>query len=302
MKPNDLRQKLNSGVISFPVTPFKKDLSLDLEGHRRNLRFILQYPLTAIIAPAGTGEMYSLSPEEHLAVVKATVKEVDGKVPVLTGVGFNYPLAIQLAKQSAKAGAAGILALPPYFPGADEQGLFEYYKAIGGATKLGLLVYSRDWVNPGPAFVQKLADAVPNLIAWKDGQADTRRYQAIMNHVGDRLHWIGGAGDDAVPAYYSIGIRTFTSSIATIAPGLSIKLHLLAAAGDTAELLDLMRAYVVPLYALRSRRKGYEVSVMKAFMDQIGLRGGPCRPPLPDVSAQELKEIKALVAKYKPVL
>src|ERR1041385_7356924 len=161
MKPSDLRQNLSSGVISFPVTPFKRDLSLDLEGHRRNLRFILKYPLTAIVAPAGTGEMYSLSPEEHLAVVKATVEEVDGKVPVLTGVGFNYPIAIELAKQSAKAGVDGILALPPYFPGADDQGLFDYYKAIGGATKLGLLVYSRDWVNPGPAFVKKLADAVP---------------------------------------------------------------------------------------------------------------------------------------------
>ena len=117
MKPSDLRQKLSSGVISFPVTPFKKDLSLDLDGHRRNLRFILKFPLTAIVAPAGTGELYSLSPEEHLAVVKATVDEAAGRVPVLTGVGFNYPLALQLAKQSARAGVDGILALPPYFPG-----------------------------------------------------------------------------------------------------------------------------------------------------------------------------------------
>src|ERR1051325_1585865 len=302
MKTSDLLHKLRRGVISFPVTPFKRDLSLDLDGHRRNLRHILKFPITAIVAPAGTGEMYSLSPEEHLAVVKATVDEVGGKLPVLTGAGFNFPIAIQLAKNAAKAGVDGILALPPYFPGADDQGLFDYYKAIGGATKLGLLVYSRDWVNPGPAFVKKLADAVPNLIAWKDGQADTRRYQTIMNKVGDRLHWIGGAGDDAVPAYYSIGIRTFTSSIAVIAPGLSLTLHELASAGESPELLKLMREYVIPLYALRSRRKGYEVSVMKAFKDMIGLRGGPCRPPLPDVSVDELKEIKSLVAKYKPML
>ncbi|NJL58057.1 hypothetical protein HC928_25275, partial [bacterium] len=82
-----------------------------------------------------TGEMYSLSPEEHLAVVKATLDEAEGKVPVLTGVGFNYPIAIQQAKNAAKAGVDGILALPPYFPHADEQGLFDYYKAIGNACK-----------------------------------------------------------------------------------------------------------------------------------------------------------------------
>ncbi len=302
MKPNDLRQKLGRGVISFPVTPFKKDLSLDLEGHRRNLRFILKFPVTAIVAPAGTGELYSLSPEEHLAVVKTTVDEVGGRVPVLTGVGFNYPIAIQQAKQSAKAGVDGILALPPYFPHSDEEGLFDYYKAIGDATKLGLLVYSRDWVNPGPAFVQKLADKVPTLIAWKDGQADTRRYQMIMHKVGDRLHWIGGAGDDAVPAYYSIGIRTYTSSIATIAPGLSNQLHDAASAGDSATLTKLMHDYVTPLYAFRSRRKGYEVSVMKSCMDIVGLRGGPCRPPLPDVRPEELKDLRAMMAKWKPVL
>ena len=59
MKPSDLRSKLSRGVISFPVTPFKKDLSLDLEGHRRNLRFILKFPLTAIVAPAGCGRNFS---------------------------------------------------------------------------------------------------------------------------------------------------------------------------------------------------------------------------------------------------
>ena len=301
MKPNELRQKLSSGVISFPVTPFKKDLSLDLEGHRRNLRYILKYPLTAIVCPAGTGELYSLSPEEHLAVVKATVNEVAGKLPVLTGVGFNYPIAIQLAKNAAKAGVDGILALPPYFPNADEEGLLAYYQAIGEATKLGLLIYSRDWVNPGAAFVQKLADKIPTLIAWKDGQADTRRYQIIMDQVGDRLHWIGGAGDDAVPAYYAIGIRTYTSSIATIAPGLSLQLHHAAAAGDSATLAKLMHDYATPLYAYRSKRKGYEVSVMKACMDILGLSGGPCRPPLPNVRPEEVKELRAMMAKWKSV-
>ena len=302
MKPNELRSKLSAGAISFPVTPFKKDLSLDVEAHRRNLRFILKYPVAAIVVAAGTGELYSLSPEEHLKMVKATVEEVDGKVPVIAGTGFNHPIGIQLAKQSAKAGVDGILALPPYYPHADEQALLEYYKAIGLATKLGYFVYSRDWVNPSPSFVQKLADAVPNLIAWKDGQADTRKYQMIMNKVGDRLLWIGGAGDDAIPAYYSIGVRTYTSSIATISPGLSIKLHELAAAGDSKALLEIMRKYVTPLYAFRARRKGYEVSAMKTCMDIIGLDGGPVRPPLPDVRPEEVKELKAMMKAWKPVL
>src|SRR5260221_11588737 len=133
-----------------------------------------------------------------------------------------------------------------------------------------MLIYSRDWFNPAPAVVERLAQ-IPNLIGWKDGQADLRRYQMIRQHVGDRLHWIGGAGDDMVPGYYSIGIRTYTSSIANVAPKLSLRLHELASAGHSAELSRLMDELVIPLYALRARRKGYEVSAMKTSMGMMGL-------------------------------
>src|SRR5580692_9943341 len=119
MQPNELRKKLH-GVISFPCTPFKKDLSLDLDGLRKNLRSLLKHPICAVVAPAGTGEIHSLSPAEHLAVVRTTIEEVNGQVPVLSGTGFNPPIATELAKQAAVAGASGILAFPPYYPSMDD--------------------------------------------------------------------------------------------------------------------------------------------------------------------------------------
>lgn len=299
MQPNELRNRLQ-GVISFPVTPFKTDLSLDLDGLRRNLRSLVQQPICAIVAPAGTGEIHSLSPAEHLAVVKTTVEEAGGRVPVLAGAGFNPPIAAELAKQAAAAGASGILAFPPYYPSPDDDGLIAYYRGIADATKLGMLIYSRDWFNPSPALVEKLAQQIPNLIAWKDGQADVRRYQMIRQRVGDRLHWIGGAGDDMVPGYYSIGIRTYTSSIANVAPKLSLRLHELASAGYSDELTKLMNDFVIPLYALRARRKGYEVSAMKAMMDMIGLAGGPVRPPLVDLLPDEMESLRGMIGRWRP--
>jgi 5-dehydro-4-deoxyglucarate dehydratase len=290
------------GVISFPCTPFKKDLSLDLDGLRKNLRSLLKHPICAVVAPAGTGEIHCLSPAEHLAVVKATVEEVQGRVPVLTGVGFNLAMATDLAKQSSVAGVAGILAFPPYYPNPDEEGILAYYQGIANATPLGLLIYSRDWFNPSSALVEKLARTIPNLIAWKDGQADPRRYQMIRQRVGDRLHWIGGAGDDAVPAYYAIGIRTYTSSIANVAPKLSLRLHELASAGHSEELTKLMNELIVPLYDLRARRKGYEVSAMKTMMELVGLVGGPVRPPLVNLKPDEIETLRGLTEKWKPWL
>ena len=298
MQANELRQRLQ-GVISFPVTPFKPDLSLDLDGLRKNLRSLLKHPVCAIVAPAGTGELYSLSVSEHLAVVKTVVEEVKGRVPVLAGTGFNPPVAAELARQAATAGVNGILAFPPYYPSPDDDGVVAYYRGIAEATTLGFLIYTRDWFNPSPALVERLAQ-IPNLIAWKDGQADLRRYQMIRQRLGDRLHWIGGAGDDMVPGYYSIGIRTYTSSIANVAPKLSLRLHELAISGHSAELTTLMNELVVPLYALRVKRKGYEVSAMKAMMDMIGLAGGPVRPPLVDLRPDELESVRASLDRWRP--
>jgi 5-dehydro-4-deoxyglucarate dehydratase len=300
MQPNELRQKLR-GVVSFPVTPFKADFSLDLEGFRRNLRAVLKHPVCAIVAPAGTGELYSLSPAEHREVVQTTVAEVAGKVPVLAGTGFNPPIAAELARGAAKAGCQGILAFPPYYPAPDDDGTVAYYRGIAEATPLGMLIYTRDWFAPGPALAEKLA-AIPTLIGWKDGQADLRRFQMIRARLGDRFHWIGGAGDDMVPGYYSIGIRTYTSSIANVAPRLSLRLHELASAGNSEDLQQLMKELVIPLYDLRARRKGYEVSAMKAMMDLIGLAGGPVRPPLVNLREEEIQLLRGMLERWKPWL
>ncbi len=160
-----------------------------------------------------------------------------------------------------------------------------------------MLIYSRDWFHPGAALVERLA-GIETLIAWKDGQGDIRRLQILMNRVGDRLHWIGGAGDDMVPAYYAAGLRAYTSSVSNVSPRLALALHDYASAGDP-RLRAIMSDLIVPLYALRGRRRGYEVSVMKAMMDMMGLAGGPVRPPLTDVDAETAEALRGLVAKYQ---
>lgn len=300
MHPNTLRKKL-SGVIAFPVTPFKEDLSLDLPGLHENLTKLLEHPIAAIVIAGGTGELYSLTPAEYTRVVELTALAIEDRVPVLAGVGFGQRLAVEMAQAAEKAGADGILAFPPYYPQAEDEGLIEYYRAIGNATRLGMLIYTRDWATFSPSLVERLT-VIPTLIGWKDGQGDIRRMQMIINHVGDRLHWIGGAGDDMVAAYFSIGVTTFTSSIATVAPQLSLKLWELADAGDSEALTDLLDRCVVPLFALRARRKGYEVSAMKAMMDMVGLNGGPVRPPLVNVKPDEEDELRTILASWEKFL
>jgi len=294
------------GVFGFPVTPFKNDLSLDLDALAQNVDEMASYPFCALVAAGGTGELYSLSPDEVEKVVRTTVDAVDGRMPVVVGTGFNTPLGVEIAKRAQKAGAKFLLALPPYYVNAPVEGLFDYYEAIGAATDLPLMIYSRDWAVFTPEMVARLADRVPTLVAWKDGQGDIRRYQRIMNYNGDRLAWFGGLGDDCLSGYFSIGVQAYTSSISNIAPALSLSLAEAGVHRDFAKLNELVNRYVHPLYALRERKRGYEVAVMKAAMEILARPAGPVRPPLVKCTSDDLEDLRQLMLTYsdwtKPAL
>jgi 5-dehydro-4-deoxyglucarate dehydratase len=290
------------GVLGFPVTPFRPDLSLDLDALFRNVDEMARYEFCALVAAGGTGELYSLTPAEVEEVVRVTVQAADGRMPVVAGTGFNGPLGADMAKRAEKAGAACILALPPYYSHAPFQGLIDYYREIGAATALPLMVYSRDWAVFTPDMVSRLADRVPTLTFWKDGQGDARKYQRIMQSVGDRLAWLGGLGDDCVPAYFAVGVQAYTSSISNIAPRVSLELAEAGLARDFTRLDGLMKKYVHPLYALRERVKGYEVTVMKAAMEILGMPAGPVRPPLCACSEKDLADLRQLLEAYSGMI
>ena len=302
MNPREFARSLE-GVFGFPVTPFHVDSSLDLDALARNVDEMASHPFCAMVAAGGTGEVYSLSIDEIEQVIATTVKAVDGRMPVVAGTGFNAVMGMEIARRAAKSGAEAILVLPPYYVAAPEEGLFAYYEAIGKATGLPLMVYSRDWAVFTPEMVARLADRVPTLVAWKDGQGDVRRYQRIMNHNGDRLAWMGGLGDDCVPGYFAIGVQAYTSSISNIAPKLSLRL---ADVGlrqrNFDELNRLMERYVQPLYAIRERMKGYEVAVMKEAMEMLGIPAGGVRPPLRSLRDEDRDDLQKLMEIYKEVL
>ena len=287
------------GVLGFPVTPFHPDFSLDLDALARNVDQMAAYPFCALVAAGGAGELYSLTPEEVEQVVRVTVEAVAGRMPVVAGTGYNGAIGAGIARRAEKAGAASLLVLPPYYLNAPQAGLFDYYGAIAGATGLPLMIYSRDWAVFTPDMVARLAERLPTLQFWKDGQGDVRRYQRILQQVGDRLAWLGGLGDDCVPAYFAVGVQAYTSSISNIAPPVSLALARAGVACDFVALDALMQRYVHPLSAIRERSRGYEVAVMKAAMEILGMPAGPVRPPLTACGERDLADIRALMDVYR---
>jgi 5-dehydro-4-deoxyglucarate dehydratase len=116
MSDQPFSELIPEGAIGFPVTPFHTDYALNLEGFKNNLEVILQEPFTTFVAAGGTGEMYSLDREEYVAVVQSAVNVTEGRMPVIAGVGYGSRIAVSMATEAAKAGAAALLILPPYYP------------------------------------------------------------------------------------------------------------------------------------------------------------------------------------------
>ncbi len=290
------------GIIGFPLAPYRTDLSLDLAALERDVGWLSGYGFCAINVPAGISEAYSLASGEAAEMVRVAVKAAAGRKPVIGCVGFNAAIAAETARRMEAAGAAALLVLPPYYPNAPFEGLLRYYRSIGEASGLPLCVYSRGWASFSPEQVQKLAEAVPTLRLWKDGQGDARRLQRIMARLGDRLTWIGGAGDDCAAAYAAIGVRTFTSSISAVAPRLALHWGEAAARGEFDRLGRILERYVHPLFGLRTRRAGYEVAVMKKARELAGRPVGRPRPPLPEFDPADLPELERIVRSWQEFL
>ncbi|MDE3074034.1 MAG: dihydrodipicolinate synthase family protein, partial [Chloroflexota bacterium] len=295
MTPDELKPHLR-GPLAFPITPFLTDGSVDLDSVRANSRWLPGHGLRALVTPSGTGELFGLTPDECGSVVEATIEAINGKLPVIAGVGFGPVLAANLARRAEAAGAAGILVLPPYYSQPDPQGLLNYYRKVASATRLAIIPYARDAAAFTPALVEQMAREVPTFIAFKDGRGDVRLFQRIREHVSERLGserlvWLGGVGDDLAGPYFAAGAEGFTSSLACFWPEASVKLYRLASAGQFSALAAFHNQAVRPIYELRQRGKGFEVSVMKAAMELLGHPAGAVRPPLGELSAVDRAEL-----------
>ena len=289
-----------TGVFGFPITPMKPDFSVDYDGLGKLVDWMTQFPFCAQVTVGGTGEIYSLTAAEAIEAVRVSVNATAGRMPVVAGVGISAPIGVEMAKGMEKAGAAALLIMPPYYINPPAEGLSRYYETIAGSVSIPVSLYSRDWAVFTPDMVSRLADRIPNLSFWKDGQGDTRKYQRIMAAVGDRLAWIGGIGDDCAAGYFGVGVQAYTSSISNIAPKLSLAIADAGMRREMDKLNALLKKYVHPLYALRDKTRGYEVTVVKKMMEMMGKPGGPARPPLVEVKAEEVAEIQRLIELYQP--
>lgn len=297
--PAAIQRALGEGLLSFPVTHFKEDLSFDEAGYREHLGHLASFPAAGLFAAGGTGEFFSLTAGEVGRIVRVAVEESAGAVPIIAPAGQGTAQAVAFAKDAEAAGADAVLLFPPYLTEAGQDGLVAHVKAVCEATSLGVIVYHRANAEYSVGAVERLADACPNFVGFKDGVGDIEFMTRLYAALGERLLYIGGlptAETFALP-YLQLGVTTYSSAIFNFVPEFALAFYDAVRAGDRDEVYRRLREFVLPYLEIRNAGKGYAVSIVKAGMTAVGRGAGPVRPPLTDLRDDELTALKALIEK-----
>jgi 5-dehydro-4-deoxyglucarate dehydratase len=298
MAPVEMAEKVGEGLLSFPVTHFNDKLEFQPKPYQEHIAWLLSYKPAGLFVAGGTGEFFSLTPTEFSAVVKAGVAQTAGAAPVIAGCGYGTAMAKEFAKAAEEAGADGILLLPPYLVGAEQEGLSAHVEAVCASTKVGVIMYNRDNAVLDDVTLERLCERCPNLVGFKDGVGDIERMTRIYSRMGNRLIYVGGlptAETFALP-YLEMGVTTYSSAIFNFLPEFAMAFYAAVRRRDHATVYAGLREFVLPYIGIRNRRKGYAVSIVKAGMNAIGRPAGPVRSPLTDLTEAELQELTKLIA------
>ncbi|MFH9014183.1 5-dehydro-4-deoxyglucarate dehydratase [Streptomyces sp. NPDC017943] len=285
-----------NGVLSFPLTAFRDDGTLDADGCRAHVADRLAASPGAVFPACGTGEFFSLDEDEYRQVVALTVEEAASRVPVVAGIGYGWAQAARFARIAEDAGADALLVLPHYLVEAPQDGLAAQVEQIAARTPLPLIVYQRGRTAFTADSLRRVA-ALPHVIGLKDGHSDLDRLQRLTLAAPEDFLFFNGAATAEVQAraYAAVGVPAYSSAVHAFAPEIAGAFFTALRDGDDGTVDKLLRGFYVPFVELRDRVPGYAVSLVKAAARLRGQAVGPVRAPLTDPAPADLAALGTLL-------
>jgi len=283
-----------NGVHAAIVTHFDAELNVDHDAVAAEVSRLIGAGVHGIVANGTVGEGGSLSREERRAVVETSVGAA-GPAPVCAGVSAaTAEQALAYARDARSAGAERLMALPPLLYRADRRELVEFFGSVARGADLPLLVYN----NPAgsgsdlePGLLAELVREVPSISAIKETSEDARRIAELVNLCPEVDILVGG--DDWALEGFCAGAAGWVSGVVDVFPAECVRLWDLCQTGELAPARSLY-ADLLPLARLDMTPK--LVQYFKAALDEIGIGGGPCRPPRLALTAEELATVRDAVA------
>jgi 4-hydroxy-tetrahydrodipicolinate synthase len=215
MKPRPL-----TGAITALATPFRGK-GVSYADLKRLVDHQVRGGIDGVVPVGTTGESPTLSHEEHMDVVRATIEYSRGRVPVIAGTGSNSTAeAIELTRLSDEAGADAVLVVAPYYNKPSQEGLFLHYSAVAEATDLPIILYSipsRCGVEIGVPLVERLRSKYANVRWIKEAGGSVDRVDQLKRAMGDDIVVL--SGDDALTlAFMASGAEGVISVASNVIP------------------------------------------------------------------------------------
>ena len=276
-------------VLTAMVSPFTADGALDLDGAQQLAVHLVDAGNDGLIINGTTGESPTTSDVEKAQLVRAVVEAVGDRAHVVAGAGTNDTAhSLELARDAAKAGAHGLLAVTPYYSKPPQEGLFRHFTAIADATDLPVMLYDipgRSGVPINTETIVRLAEH-PRIVANKDAKGDLGRASWAIATSG--LAWY--SGDDMLNLpLLSVGAIGYVSVVGhLVTPELRSMLEAYLS-GDVTKATEIHQK-LLPVFTGMFRTQG--VITAKAALTLRGLPAGPLRMPLVELSPEETQQLR----------
>ncbi len=229
------------GSIVAIVTPMHADGSLDLPSLRKLIDWHIAEGTDGIAIVGTTGESPTVDVDEHCQLIKITVEQVAGRIPVIAGTGGNSTSeAIELTRYAHKVGASASLQVVPYYNRPTQEGMYQHFRKIVEAVNLPAVLYNvpgRTVADMSNQTVLRLAQ-IPGVIGIKDATGNIGRGTELMRQLPNSFSVY--SGDDATAmALMFCGAKGNISVTANVAPGLMHRLCAAAMAGRVSEAVEI---------------------------------------------------------------
>ncbi|KQN74867.1 dihydrodipicolinate synthase family protein [Devosia sp. Leaf64] len=275
--PLTLDQAL-TGISGILVTPYDDKGDVAPQKLVPIIDRALSAGLHMPVVNGNTGEFYALTTDEASTMVREVVALVDGRAPVLAGIGRGIRDATTLAKTSAEAGATALMIHQPPDPFVSPRGVVNYIKAVADASGgLPMMLYLRN----DAIGTRAIADlcAVPGVKGVKWATPNPLKLAEAKAACDPAIVWVGGLAEVWAPSFYAVGARGFTSGLINVWPERSLAIHAALEAGNYAEANELVAGMRAFEDIRAEEMNGTNVTGVKAALKALGRECGPTRPP-----------------------
>ena len=237
------------GSLVALITPMNQDGSINYEQLHDLIDWHIENGTDGIVAVGTTGESATLPVKEHLAVIEATVKHVNKRIPVIAGTGANNTVeAIALSQAAEQAGADYTLSVVPYYNKPSQEGIYQHFKAIAEATSIPMVIYNvpgRTVVSMSNDTILRLAE-IPNIVGVKEASGNIGSNIELINRAPEGFAVLSGDDSTGLP-FMLCGGHGVVTVAANVAPKLFADMCRAALEGDIATARRL-NEQLIPIY------------------------------------------------------